>query len=71
MDKEQGKLIYALATKLPKQALPHLPLLSSLVAKKSLDQEAKLLAAIAFVQVRPPSQSLLSLSAGKRIRPHV
>jgi len=50
VDKEQGKLIYALATKLPKQALPHLPLLSSLVAKKSLDQEAKLLAAIAFVQ---------------------
>ncbi|KAF2354524.1 Glutamine-tRNA synthetase [Trinorchestia longiramus] len=50
VDRELGKLLYVLATKLPKQFHCHLPLLTSYLTSRKLDQEAKLLAAIKFVQ---------------------
>ena len=51
IDRDIGKLLYILATKLPKQFHEHLSLLTSYVTSKRLDQEDKLTAAIKFVQV--------------------
>lgn len=50
VDRDLGKLLYTLATKLPKQFHGHLPLLTSYLASRKIDQEAKLTAAIKFVQ---------------------
>ena len=51
IDRELGKLLYTLATKLPKQFHCHLRLLTSYLTSRKIDQEAKLSAAIKFVQV--------------------
>lgn len=51
IDRELGKLLYTLATKLPKQFHCHLKLLTSYLTSKKIDQEAKLNAAVKFVQV--------------------
>lgn len=51
VNKSVGNLLYHLATKLPRQFHSHLPLLVEYVASGQLDQEAKLTAAIKFVQV--------------------
>jgi len=49
IDREQGKLLYSVATKLPKQYHSHLSLLTSLVAERKIDQDAKLTAAIKYI----------------------
>ncbi|KAG0723873.1 putative glutamine--tRNA ligase [Chionoecetes opilio] len=50
VNKNVGNLLYHLATKLPRQFHSHLPLLVEYVADGRIDQEAKLTAAIKFVQ---------------------
>merc|ERR1712212_1140171 len=50
INKEQAKLIYSLATKLPKQCNEHSKLLTTLISSSEIDQEAKLTAAIKFIQ---------------------
>lgn len=50
VNKNAGNLLYHLATKLPRQFHSHLPLLVEYVASGRIDQEAKLTAAIKFVQ---------------------
>lgn len=51
VDRDLGKLLYTLATKLPKQFHGHLPILTSYLASRKIDQEPKLNAAMKFVQV--------------------
>jgi len=49
IDKVQGKLLYSLATKLPKQFHAHLNRLTTMVAGGEIDHDAKLTAAIKYV----------------------
>lgn len=50
ISKSSGKLLYSLGTKLPKQFHSHLPFITAYVADGRINQEAKLTAAIKFVQ---------------------
>lgn len=47
-----GKLLYNLGTRLPQQFHNHLPMLVEYVAQGHINREAKLRAAIKFIQVR-------------------
>lgn len=51
LNKSAGNLLYNLGTKLPRQFHNHLPFLVNYITNGGINQEAKLTAAIKFVQV--------------------
>lgn len=54
LNKNAGNLLYNLGTKLPRQFHNRLPFLVDYITKGGINQEAKLTAAIKFVQVCGP-----------------
>ena len=51
ISKSSGTLLYVLGTKLPKQFHQHFPFLIDYIVKEKINLEAKLTAAMKFVQV--------------------